>query len=260
MARFPGATWRPLKENRTEPFITPTQLIFHSAVSKADSMFDWFNTPGVDVESHLYVQDDGDVEQYIDTTKQADANFKANIRAISVETWDNRNPDKVPWNKEQLQTLAKIAVWAFEEHNIPLRRSRFSGDPGIGGHTDFKDWSNVPGKTCPGLARRDQIDTVIAMALAMLKAEAANTPSRDTKEFQMDATSAKQVREIVREEMSTVLGERRSDRKDTDPAHISTADLYTQQEAFEAEIRGRIAGIEQAIAGLPAKLTATSKS
>lgn len=169
MARYPGATWRPLPETNTQPTIKPRLLILHSAVSAADTLRGYFDSPGVTVESHLYVQADSDTEQYVDSGRRADANYLANPFAVSVETWDNGNPDKVPWTPKQMDRLVDIAVWAHRTHDIPLRRAATWDGSGIGGHTDFPHhWTNVSGKTCPGLARRPQVQEVIDRARAIV--------------------------------------------------------------------------------------------
>jgi murein L,D-transpeptidase YcbB/YkuD len=169
MARYPGATWRPLPESTTQPLIKPRLLIFHSAVARGDTLFGYFNSPGVVVESHLYVQDDGGCEQYIDSVRRADANYMANDFALSVESWDNGNPDKVPWTPAQMDRNVDIAVWAHRVHDVPLRRAAGWDGSGIGGHTDFpNNWTNVSGKTCPGLARRPQVQQIIDRARAIV--------------------------------------------------------------------------------------------
>lgn len=169
MARYPDALWRPLPENKTEPLITATQLILHSAVSGAESLYGYFSQTKVVVESHFYMQNDGDLEQYIDTARQADANYKASVRAISVETWDRREPDLRPWSAHQLEELAKLAAWAHRTHGVPLVRCAKWDSPGIGGHSDFPGiWTNVRGKTCPGKARKPQIDLIIRRARVLV--------------------------------------------------------------------------------------------
>lgn len=224
MSRYPGATWRPLTENYAQHKIKPTQLIFHSAVSKGDSLFDFFERKDVVVESHMYVQDDGDVEQYMDTNVQADANYKANPRAIAVETWDNGEPDYVPWNSAQLYRLAEIAAWAHLEHDIPLVRAPSPTSPGMGGHTDYPEWTNVPGKTCPGIARKVQVNTIIAMAQVMVSGKIPTPPTPKIGELIMDQATALQVRKIFQEELHTVLGNANSE-VDKDKTHDSIADI-----------------------------------
>lgn len=165
MSRYPGATWRPLPETRSQSPIKPRLLIFHSAVSRGRTLHGYFDSPGVNVESHLYVQADGDCEQYIDSEVRADANYLANPFALSVESWDDGDPDKVPWTPAQMKRNVDIAVWAHKHHGIPLRRAAAWDGSGIGGHTDFpRHWTNVPSKTCPGLARRPQVQEIIDRA------------------------------------------------------------------------------------------------
>lgn len=225
MSRYPGATWRPLVENATQRKIKPTQLIFHSAVSKGDSLFGYFSQKNVIVESHLYVQDDGDVEQYMDSHVQADANYKANPRAISVETWDNGDPDHVPWNSAQLYRLAEIAAWAHLDDDIPLVRAPSPTSPGMGGHTDYEEWSNVKGKTCPGLARKRQVKTILAMAQAMVDGHIPIPPKpEDRGELIVNTADEAKVRQIFQEELRTVLGNPNSD-TDKDKTHYALGDV-----------------------------------
>lgn len=232
MSRYPGATWRPLTENATQRKIKPTQLIFHSAVSKGDSLFGYFQQKGVVVESHLYVQDDGDVEQYMDSHVQADANYKANPRAISVETWDNGDPDHVPWNSAQLYRLAEIAAWAHLEDDIPLVRAPSPTSPGMGGHTDYPEWSNVKGKTCPGLARRGQVKTILAMAKAMVDGHVPIPPKPEEREFGVDKT---EFRKVLQEELRTILGNA-NEEKDKDETHYALGDVQRDLEDLKTRV------------------------
>jgi hypothetical protein len=83
------------------------------------------------------------------------ANFRANAFAGSIETEDNGHPDTDPWTAAQLDTL----VWLSPEMRRPRpliarRKWRTSDDAGIGYHSLFPgQWTNVPGKTCPGRIR-----------------------------------------------------------------------------------------------------------
>lgn len=239
MSRYPGATWRPLTENATQRKIKPTQLIFHSAVSKGESLFKFFEQKGVVVESHFYVQDDGDVEQYMDSHVQADANYKANPRAISVETWDNGDPDHIPWNSAQLYRLAEIAAWAHLEDDIPLVLAPAHDAPGMGGHTDYPQWSNVSGKTCPGLARRRQVKTVIAMAKAMVDGHIPLPPKPEEREFGVDRN---EFRTVLQEELRTVLGNPNSD-EDRDKTHDSIADVQRSLRELSNKVDGLLTGL-----------------
>lgn len=124
MAVYPEALWRPLSESRTQPRITPRLIILHSAVDTPGStdLRRFFDLAGVKIESHFWVRLDGRVEQFIDTTVRADANHRANPFAISIETEDEGQPDRLPWTAAQLASLSRLVAWASRAHGIPLRR------------------------------------------------------------------------------------------------------------------------------------------
>lgn len=217
-SRYPGATFRALPENTTEPVRKHTQLIFHSAVSAADSLWGYFSRSDVTVESHFYVQDDGDCEQYIDATREADANYKANPRALSVETWDNRDPNRIPWNDLQMDRLVDIAVWAHREKGIPLVRAPRWDAPGMGGHSDYPMvWTNVRGKTCPGTARKPQVEIIIARARAIIDGS-ANPASEDGMEIGPGSSES-----LVRVVQKSLVNEARASGRNS-PARIMEPD------------------------------------
>lgn len=99
----------------------------------------------------------------LDTEVRADANYWANPRAVSIETWDNGDPDRVPWNPAQITAMVRLLRWLSDTHSIPLRPCPAWDAPGVGYHSQYAQWSPVV-KTCPGLARRPQVPTVIAAA------------------------------------------------------------------------------------------------
>ena len=114
MARCPFATWRPLSENATQGHIDPTQVILHTAVDALpsnSSLWGFFERRDVVVESTFYIKLGGEIEQYLDTTVRADANYTANERAISIETEDDGTLQ--PWTPAQLDAMAnRYANWA----------------------------------------------------------------------------------------------------------------------------------------------------
>lgn len=163
MALFPGAVWRPIPENKTQPLVRIDQVILHVAASNGDSLFNWWNVPGNGLESHFYVRKSGVVEQYIDTSRSADANLTANLRpdgsgAMSIETEGLADEQ---WTDEQLVSILALIRWAHDVHDVPLRVCRDADDPGIGWHVMFGapgPWTNVRGKVCPGPLRVDQFN------------------------------------------------------------------------------------------------------
>lgn len=166
MARCPFAVWKPLPENKTARTINPTQVVFHSAVDGPGrtSLWGFFKRSDVRVESHFHVLNDGTIEQYMDTTRQADANYKANVRAISIETEDDGKPDSKPWTPQQVAALVKLGAWLAEVHDIPAVQCPAWDKPGFGWHSMWGapgPWTPARGKTCPGRARIPQVPGII---------------------------------------------------------------------------------------------------
>lgn len=172
MPLMPGAQHRLLPENSTQALITPTQHILHSGVTgRGESdLYPYFSRPDVKLESHFFIQTDGDILQYMDTSRRADANGAANVRAISTETDDDGAPDTQPWTQAQLDSIVQLHRWLHETHGIPLTKIAKMTGPGIGWHSmwSFRDpinlsggylkspWTSVRGKTCPGRIRIQQ--------------------------------------------------------------------------------------------------------
>jgi hypothetical protein len=171
MAIYPGARVRLLPENAEQPRITPTQAIAHTAVDGAytTSLYDWFNG-GTNLESHFYVAKDGTVEQYIDTEVRADANNKANVRAVSIETHDgwastgNKGAVTTPWTPAQVAAIRLLLDWLCDTHPIPRRAAPAWDLPGIGWHNQYPQWSPSP-TGCPGPVRAAQLRDEIIPAL-----------------------------------------------------------------------------------------------
>ena len=175
MARCSFARWRPIPENSTQPRITPTQAILHSAVdspSLLTSLFGFFSRKDVTVESHFHVLVDGTIEQYMDTNVRADANRYANVRAVSIETEDNGDPDNSPWTPAQIGSILRLLRWLHETHGIPLVVCPAWDKPGVGWHSMWgapSNWTPARGKTCPGRIRIRQIHSDILPALTAPK-------------------------------------------------------------------------------------------
>ena len=186
MARMPGATWRPLKENATQSRITPTQVIFHTAVDAPGptNLPGYFDRSDIHVESHFWVTMNGANTQMMDSNVRADANRWANERAISVETEDEGNPEGVPWTPAQLDTMAEIARWAHRVHGIPLVVCPAWDKPGLGFHSMFgapSPWTPSRGKTCPGSTRIKQFYSSLIPSLTQEAAMAVPMTQPETK-------------------------------------------------------------------------------
>jgi len=156
-----------LPENNTQNRIVPTTVICHRAVSSAKDLYGYWNSPGVALESHFYISEDGTIYQYMDTTIRADANVDANAFAVSIETWDGGNtPDSQGWNAIQVLRLKQLIKWICDTHGIKKGPALTWNGGGIGGHNWFPyPWADGP-RGCPGTARNAQLRNDIIPAVA----------------------------------------------------------------------------------------------
>lgn len=173
MPHYPGAKWRPVDRYQVAPLKVRSagqrRLVLHTAVSSAESMHDFFNVAGK-ATPHFYVNDRGDLEQYIDTDFCGTANLHGNFDSICVESSDEAGT-RHTWTLAQVESIARLAAWLNKTHGIPLIQLPNSrpGSTGIGWHRhgidgDFADppghllggrveggevWTLSPGKVCP---------------------------------------------------------------------------------------------------------------
>jgi hypothetical protein len=172
MARCDFAKWRPLPENSTQGRIDPTQAILHTAVDAPGEtdLYGFFARGDITVESHFFIQFDGDIIQYMDTGVRADANRDANGRAISIETEDDGAPEQRPWSDAQIVSIKRLLRWIHETHpKVPLTQCVAWDAPGIGWHAMWgapSRWTPSAGKTCPGSVRIAQTKQIIATLAA----------------------------------------------------------------------------------------------
>lgn len=177
-------------ESDAQPAIKPTQGIVHSLAApwSGPRTADYWREPGVNVESHAYVEYDGDIFQFIGTETRADANMHANRRsdgtgAISMETASNiKHTDA--WTDAQIESIIRWNLWLHEKHKIPLRMCRTWDDSGFGYHRMFPQWS-VSGTDCPGDARVSQFRELIfpEMLTRVNKSNAPTSPSETPPKF-----------------------------------------------------------------------------
>jgi len=197
MPWYPDAIRKPVERykrggSRSFAMPNPRRLCLHTADSpQDDSLFALFNTDGEPV-AHFFVRENGRIEQYVNTDIQASANLEGNHDTISVESWDDAGRHQT-WTADQVEAVAKLAVWVHENHDIPLERCPSSrpGTKGIAWHRlgvdgDFPDppgqllggrvnggerWSEVV-KECPFDGKiRGIVDDIIPRARELLQGD-----------------------------------------------------------------------------------------
>lgn len=144
----------------------------------------FFNTPGTNASSHLYVLKTGTIEQYLDLdviSWAAGGVDGGDARGVTVET-QGRDGEK--WTEAQVAAIVHIILFVHEHYGVPLQLMTDTrvATAGVGWHRlgvsgnfaglpwpanlsytgSGQKWSKVRGKTCPGTARILQMPDIIA--------------------------------------------------------------------------------------------------
>lgn len=173
--RYPGAVWKPLPENATQPSITPRAFILHTQAGSKPAtnaqVWSYMANATVTNEPTFLLQMDGLLWQSMGLFTRADSNYKANGWTLSVETQDMgaATLDQTPWTEAQLQVLAEICAY-LNLHpgiRIPLQPVPSWDGAGVAPHNAFGVWS-ASAHSCPGRARTAQVPEVIARAKAIV--------------------------------------------------------------------------------------------
>jgi hypothetical protein len=168
MAIYPGARARLIRPGTNDPKIIPIGVILHVDAGNSGSLYDYFSTKSGGIESHFFIRKDGGVEQYRDTSYEADANYHGNsfVRNgktygfISVETQGLATGE---WTDAQITEIKKLLLWAHEVHGIPLVKCPAWNEAGVGYHVMWGapgPWTPVA-KDCPGRDRVRQFNNVL---------------------------------------------------------------------------------------------------
>lgn len=186
----PSLIQRILSDNAHQGLIVPTQVLVHTAVDGPGptNLGSYFENH-TNLESHTWLRWAAH-EQFIWFDRSADANYKVNRwwnptnkryeGAISIETEDDGSPVMNPWNSYQINELIRFIAWCCKEFNIPPRLARSVHDPGLGWHAMFPgQWTNVPGKTCPGPTRIKQFTDIVLPGVVKALAPPKPKPTGD---------------------------------------------------------------------------------
>jgi hypothetical protein len=167
-----GDHW-PLPEGNSQAPINPTTILDHTQVGSTVGTFAFFRD-STGVESHFSIRGrrsgshDGQIIQFMNTSRRADANLNANAFAISIETEDNGFDPIEPWSRAQIDSLRWLHDKLVAVHpGIKRREANDCDGPGLGYHAKLgapSCWTPARGKTCPGAARISQWRSVLLPA------------------------------------------------------------------------------------------------
>lgn len=197
MARVPGTLWKPITRDANDPDIIPIGFIVHVDAGNAASLYSWWQNPAsLGLESTLHIPKQNQTEQYTDTEREADANYKANsfwsggkrYGFISVET---QGYGSGKWTVHQLSEIKRIILWGRDgPHKIPIRVCPTPFSSGSGYHTMWgapSEWTPVS-KSCPGAERKVQWNTIIVPWMKSLAVPVPYRPWVSLKRLQVAFT------------------------------------------------------------------------
>jgi hypothetical protein len=172
------ATMQPLSTRQTQPEMRAHDFFcFHTMVGSLAGTRAMFLANGYGgTESHFGTGGGGELEQWQDTRRTADANYLGNPTVISVENadlgpgftrWDTQDGGAVPaFTDAQVRTLIALgtaACLAFHAQGVPANGLVSGG----------VQWSQARGKVCPGRRRIAQLrETIVPMISAQVAGDA----------------------------------------------------------------------------------------
>lgn len=156
-----------IKPGANDPRVDLRTGILHVDAGNAYNLRDWFDGPSGGIESHLHIPKNAHTFQYRDLFYEADANYRANPFAMSVET---QGYGSGTWNDDQLAEIKRIMLYSANNPaiGIPLRKPKHWRDSGWGYHTMFPEWHPEP-KSCPGRERIEQYHDILVPWMARAK-------------------------------------------------------------------------------------------
>ena len=168
MTIYPGARYRPVSGLEKDPPITPVGIILHVRDGEGSSLFDYFDGLSRGIESHWYIDYKGNVEQYRDSLREADANYHGNSwikngKRYGFHSVETEGLEKGEWTTAQLIALKQLIRWDAKVHNFPLQRANAWNGTGVGYHTMWgapSQWTPHR-KTCPGPKRIRQFNSIL---------------------------------------------------------------------------------------------------
>jgi hypothetical protein len=178
MALYPNAHLARVSFERYLPTMAPRAVFVHTNGGGTGppgiGLHNWWETvwataggwggPGQGIGSTFQVYQDGECDQYVDSTRVIFAQFQASRWSGSIETQDNGDPT-VPWTDAQMATIADLLRWYNAQHGVPLQLAENFGDPGIYYHEQFAQ-TNFDHHACPGAVRERQLLSEIIPSLS----------------------------------------------------------------------------------------------
>ncbi|MEU8792175.1 peptidoglycan-binding protein [Streptomyces sp. NPDC048643] len=176
MAKFAGATWRPIPVNYTKGGQDSVHgVVVHIMAGTLAGTDSWFRNSAAQASSHFGTGKAGALYQWVDTADRAWAQADGNRTWLSVEN-EGKGGDTL--TDAQLDRNAEVLAWAHKTYGVPLQVASGVSGKGLGYHgMGGASWGNHP--SCPGPKIVAQLPEIVkrAKAIAGVKPAAPAKPS-----------------------------------------------------------------------------------
>ncbi|GAB2572556.1 hypothetical protein GCM10027168_01700 [Streptomyces capparidis] len=164
MARFSGATWRPIPRNFTDGGQEAVNgIVVHIMDGSLAGTDSWFRNPDSRASSHFGTGRSGALYQWVDTTDRAWAQGTGNRTWLSIEN-EGRGGDSL--TEAQLNRCAEVLAWAHKTHDVPLQLTSSPTGRGLGYHgMGGSAWGGHT--SCPGGKVVAQLPEIVKRAKAL---------------------------------------------------------------------------------------------
>lgn len=161
MARFSGATWKPISVNHTKNGQDSVRgVVIHIMAGTLAGTDSWFRNSKAQASSHFGTGKSGQLYQWVDTKDRAWAQADGNRTWLSVEN-EGKGGDSL--TDAQLDRCADVLRWAHEVYDVPLKVASGPGDRGLGWHAmGGSSWGSHP--SCPGSKIIAQLPEIVRRA------------------------------------------------------------------------------------------------
>ncbi|MGW2380210.1 peptidoglycan-binding protein [Streptomyces sp. NPDC001658] len=161
MAKFSGATWRPIPINYTDGGQSSIRgLVVHIMAGTLAGTDSWFRNPKARASSHFGTGKAGALYQWVDTADRAWAQAGGNTSWLSIEN-EGQGGDAL--TSAQMDRIAEVFAWVHKTYDVPLQVASGPNGKGLGYHAmGGSAWGSHP--SCPGSRIIAQLPEIVTRA------------------------------------------------------------------------------------------------
>lgn len=172
MAKYSGATWRPISINFTKGGQASVRgLVVHIMAGTLVGTDSWFRNSKARASSHFGTNKTGTLYQWVDTADRAWAQANGNSTWLSIEN-EGQGGDTL--TDAQINRIAEVFAWVHKTYNVPLQVASGVNGKGLGYHA--MGGSSWGGHTsCPGSKIVAQLPEIVKRAKVIVEGKSSGS-------------------------------------------------------------------------------------